>query len=232
MLHPNGPQPPAPPQLEWKVWQLIDSAFPAGGFAHSSGIEAAWQAGWIRCSADAETFIDEALEQAVHGGLAFVAAAIGDGDVAALDARLNTYLVNHVANRASRLQGAAFVATAAAAFDLAELRAFRKQVVRSELYGHLPVAFGVVAQVLGLSVETAQRMFLYMTLRGVLSAAVRLGIFGPLEAQRLQARMGARLEELMHAARLLTLDDVCQTSPLLELWQMGQDRLYSRLFQS
>ena len=26
---------------EWLVWQLVDSAFPAGGFAHSAGLEAA-----------------------------------------------------------------------------------------------------------------------------------------------------------------------------------------------
>jgi len=30
----------------------------------------------------------------------------------------------------------------------------------------------------------------------------------------------------------LSLDDIAQTAPSLELWQGAQDRLYSRLFQS
>ena len=26
----------------WLVWQIADSGFPTGGFAHSGGLEAAW----------------------------------------------------------------------------------------------------------------------------------------------------------------------------------------------
>src|SRR5437764_980339 len=33
---------------DFTIWQLIDSAFPTGGFAHSSGLEAAWQHGEVR----------------------------------------------------------------------------------------------------------------------------------------------------------------------------------------
>ena len=33
--------------LDWITWQLADSAFPAGGYAHSAGVESAMQAGVI-----------------------------------------------------------------------------------------------------------------------------------------------------------------------------------------
>ena len=32
---------------DWLIWQVADSTFPAGGFAHSGGLEAAWQAGLL-----------------------------------------------------------------------------------------------------------------------------------------------------------------------------------------
>jgi urease accessory protein len=75
-------------------------------------------------------------------------------------------------------------------------------------------------------------MFFFHYLRGVLAAAVRLNIVGPMEAQKLQRKLSPTAEAIMQACDRLTLDQIAQTSPLLELWQGAQDRLYSRLFQS
>ncbi|MDB5296990.1 MAG: putative urease accessory protein UreF, partial [Phycisphaerales bacterium] len=44
-----APTPPADTAAaDWLLWQLVDSAFPTGGFAHSGGVEAAWQHGRLR----------------------------------------------------------------------------------------------------------------------------------------------------------------------------------------
>jgi urease accessory protein len=73
---------------------------------------------------------------------------------------------------------------------------------------------------------------LYGTVRSVLSAAVRLGVIGGFEAQRLQYACGQRLEEIANRCAALSIDDVAQTAPIVDLLQAGHDRLYSRLFQS
>jgi urease accessory protein len=73
---------------------------------------------------------------------------------------------------------------------------------------------------------------LYGTARGVLSAAVRLGIVGSFEAQRLQSACAPRLEEIANRCAAWSIDDLAQTAPILDLLQAGHDRLYSRLFQS
>jgi urease accessory protein len=80
--------------------------------------------------------------------------------------------------------------------------------------------------------STVARMFFFNHLRGTMAAAVRLNIVGPMEAQVLQHRLSAKAEEVLSRCELLTLDDLAQTAPLLDLWQGTQDRLYSRLFQS
>jgi urease accessory protein UreF len=48
----------------------------------------------------------------------------------------------------------------------------------------------------------------------------------------LQRRLAPAAEKIIAGCGALTLDDLAQTSPLLDLWQGAQDRLYSRLFQS
>ena len=53
-----------------------------------------------------------------------------------------------------------------------------------------------------------------------------------MEAQVLQQSLSPRIEQVLNACASLTLDQVAQTAPLLDLWQGAQDRLYSRLFQS
>jgi urease accessory protein UreF len=53
-----------------------------------------------------------------------------------------------------------------------------------------------------------------------------------MEAQILQRRLAPVVERILIECQTLTLEDLAQTSPLLDLWQGAQDRLYSRLFQS
>jgi len=83
-----------------------------------------------------------------------------------------------------------------------------------------------------LPLPTVQRVVLYGTARGVLSAAVRLGIAGSFEAQRMQSECGPYLERTADRCGALSTKDLAQTAPVLDLLQAGHDRLYSRLFQS
>jgi urease accessory protein len=59
-----------------------------------------------------------------------------------------------------------------------------------------------------------------------------LNIVGPMEAQILQHRLAPKAQVILRRCENLSLDDLAQTLPLLDLWQGAQDRLYSGLFQS
>jgi len=48
----------------------------------------------------------------------------------------------------------------------------------------------------------------------------------------LQHRLAPLAAEVVARCEHLSVDDLAQTAPLLDLWQGAQDRLYSRLFQS
>lgn len=218
---------------DWLVWQLIDSAFPAGAFAHSGGLEAAWRAGLLLGESDdnLEGVLRGVLRQAAHGVAPIAQAACAKSDdLATLDRSCHAFLTNHVANRASRAQGQAFLKAAHAIFGVAPPVGCRAAGEAS--YSHFAPVFGWVCNRLGLSPRQASRAILFITLRGSVSAAVRLGLIGPLAAQALQHRLGDALEGAAETAIELDFAGVCQVAPLLDLAQAGQDRLYSRLFQS
>lgn len=218
---------------DWLLWQLVDSAFPTGGFAHSGGVESVWQHGMMRDGDDLLALAEAAVRQAAYGTVPAALAVLREPTTFAdVDAFYDATVTNHVANRASRAQGRALLATAAGAFDRVELKTALDQARRAELACHLPTAFGLTAAALGLSGLAAASAVLFVTARGMISAAVRLGAVGPLEGQRVEARVAASTAGLDRAAVARPLSAVTQTAPVLDLLQSAQDRLYSRLFQS
>ena len=214
------------------IWQLADSGFPTGSFAHAAGLEAAAQLGQVQGVAGLAGYAEEVLWNAGSFALPFASAAHRDpAAISSLDARCDAYTPSQVANRASRAQGQALLRAAEAAFGGLAAEVARR-VRRERLPGHFAPAIGAVLGVLGVPIGAAQRLVLHLALRGVLSAGVRLGLAGPLEAQGIQARLARRVEEVATACGRLGVEEVAQAAPLLELFQGHQDRLYSRLFQS
>lgn len=101
---------------------------------------------------------------------------------------------------------------------------------------------------LDINIDIVKRMFLFVTLRGLLSSAVRLNLVGPLEAQGVHYKYSSLIENLLkegvYCSCLVALltnladtappntSDIYQTAPLLDIIHGAHDRLYSRLFNT
>lgn len=217
----------------WQLLQIADSAFPTGGFAHSSGLEAAVQHGRATTGADLDAYVSEHLWNVGSAALPFVTAAFETpADVWILDAWADAAITSHVANRASRTQGRTFLAACARIFDDESVLALAARARTREVSAHLAPVFGASLAALGATRQEAQALHLHMALRGVTSAAVRLGLVGPHEAQRLQRSHARTLDAVSGACAALLPADAATASPLLNLMGATHNRLYARLFQS
>lgn len=227
--------------LAWSTWQLIDSILPTGGFAHSYGLEAATQAGIVYDAQTVEKFAMTVLESAGALLLPFVFTAcnkevVGLEEWIALDWSLHAVMTNHVSRAASIGQGKALMRLAGTVFkEIAqEVATMRSCLLTkpSRAHGHHAVVFGRILGLLGVDCVTAQRAYLFLNLRDVLSAATRLNLIGPMEAALLQHRH-AKLAELVLAkyANRSSLD-AYQISPVIDTVQGAHTQLFSRLFCS
>lgn len=212
---------------DFLLWQLADSAFPTGGFAHSGGLEGAAQNGEIRNRVDLREWLSASLRQVSRAALPLANAAHEAPDrLSEIDELCDAFTSNHVANRASRLQGRALLMAAERIFAVN----FEPDVVPA--CAHLAPVFGGVMRLLDVEGDMMRRLFVFQYLRGIIASAVRLNLVGPMEGQVIQRELSADAETVAESAAGFGLDELAQTSPLLDLWQGTQDRLYSRLFQS
>ena len=116
----------------WLIWQLADSAFQAAD-SHSAGLEAAWQQGLVSDSESLFAFLALSLRQFERGVLIFVDRSWTSTDqFAEIDADCDLFLNNHVANRASRAQGRALLASASREFSVESITLLAKSVSRRQ----------------------------------------------------------------------------------------------------
>ena len=216
-----------------RLWQLIDSAFPSGGFAHSGGLEAYVQHGYVMAADELHAFARQSLEQVASSSLPLVTAAHArSDDLPDLDGLADVFLSNAVANRASRAQGRALLTSAARSFESPPIIAIEAMARTGHIGAHYAPIFGAVFSALDVPAVATQQAFLYIALRGLTSAAVRLGVIGTYDAQTLLASLAGDVDALVNQYAGRRPHDIAQTAPLIDLVQATHDRLYSRLFQS
>ncbi|CAA0809500.1 Urease accessory protein F [Striga hermonthica] len=201
---------PLPESLrQWSQWQLLDSILPTGGFAHSYGLEAVTQARLVNSPEDLTTFVIHVLENTGSLLLPFVQASAVSPDSQTwrkLDRLLDAMLTNEAGRKASVSQGSALMRVASSVFsEIPNLKAMRDEALRggSVFFHHAPV-FGLVCGLLGFGPETAQRAYVFVTMRDVVSAATRLNLVGPLGAAVLQHRVAAEAEEVCMSTNPVT----------------------------
>ena len=221
-----------------KGLRFVDSFFPSGGYAFSSGLEAAVQGGAVRNAEELSRYVVESLttgmgeREAVAVGLAHDASISGTLEIAfKADRELEAMKLGRDSRTASRQMGRQVIRLAAdrqARHPLIEDYLAAVEAARTP--GHLAVSFGLTLAAAGWSKEDSIAAFLYQTATGFVAAAMKLLPIGQREAQRLLESWIEMIERVSHKAAHLRM--LQSWSPVQDIYAMRHSRLESRLFRS
>ena len=223
---------------------LADARFPAGGHAHSGGVEPAVTAGLVTGLSSLEAFLLGRLRtagllaaglSAAACGLASVACGLAAGPPsveawAVLDAEADARTPSPAQREASRRQGRALLRAARVAWPDAP---WLEEIGRPP---HHSVILGASAAAAGCSPLDAARIAAYQAVTGPASAAVRLLALDPLQAAAVLARLTGEVDKVATRAAASAsgpLEDLPSPSaPALDLLAQDHVRAEVRLFES
>ena len=221
-----------------KGLRFVDSFFPSGGYAFSSGMEAAVQGRLVKSSDDLSRFVAELLTsgigecEAVAVGLAHDAFASGILEIAfKADRELDAMKLGRESRTASRQMGRQVIRLAANQHAKHPLIEDYLAAVESEQTpGHLAVSIGLTLAAAGWSKEDTIAAFLYQAATGFVAAAMKLMPIGQREGQRLLEGWIEVIERVSQQAAHQR--ELRSWSPVQDIYAMRHSRLESRLFRS
>jgi urease accessory protein len=206
---------------------LADARLPAGGHAHSGGLEAAVAAGRVTDVSTLDGFLRGRLATAGLVAAAFAAAACAAASptrLAALDLALDARTPSPTLRRVSRAQGRALLRAGRAMWPVAGEPA------------HHAVVLGAVAAAAGLGPRDAALAAAHLAVTGPASAAVRLLGLDPYAVQALLARLAPACDRTADGAAACAGADPAALpaagAPLLDLDAEDHARWEVRLFAS
>lgn len=221
-----------------KGLRFVDSFFPSGGYAFSSGLEAAVQGGAVRNAEELSRYVVESLttgmgeREAVTVGIAHEAYVSGVLDMAfKTDKELEAMKLGRESRTASRQMGRQVMRLAANQLARQPLiEDYLAAVEAEQTPGHLAVSLGLTLAAAGWSKEDTIAAFLYHTATGYVAAAMKLLPIGQREGQRL---LESWLEVIERVSLNASHQQVLQSwSPIQDIYAMRHSRLESRLFRS
>jgi urease accessory protein len=219
--------------------QFSDGLFPAGGFAHSFGLESFVQSGSVRNADNLRSFIETYLEGAAGpcDAVAVVAAMKFTGKKAIdrcleLDRTLEAMKPVAEFRAASRQMGRQSLRIAVNLFSCPLLSAVFECAEADRTPAHHALVFGLIGRRLGWPPEAAATAYLYATASMLVGAALRLLPLGQLEGQRVLWQTAPTIQRLAREAIYKDAGDLWSFIPAIEIAGMKHATLAARLFRS
>ncbi|HMD33446.1 MAG TPA: urease accessory UreF family protein [Vicinamibacterales bacterium] len=221
-----------------ELLHLCDSLFPIGAFGHSDGLESATASGQVASPDDLRDWLDVCLDETIGRTegpavrLAWLAIDGGDFErLVAIDGELHALRPAAAARTSSRAMGQRLLVTWRRLHADRRIDGVAALADARRIGPALPVAFAAASLGAGADVQSAIEAFAYTRLAATISAAMRLMAIGQTDAHALLARTLDRAPAI--ARDIVDRDaEIESFAPAMDIAQMNQQHVHSRLFRS
>lgn len=228
---PEHPNADAPFPAELLIW--LSPAFPIGSFAYSQGLEAAVARGAI---SDAVSLREWLASLTTHGALrndliilSLVRRTADDRGIGALAELSAAMQPSRERAEEALTQGQAFLAAYRAGWSGNETREF---AAPAETPITLPVAVGLASRAHALPLEATLIAYATAFQTNLVSAAIRLGVIGQFDGQRVLAELLPELRAACVFATKAGEDDLGSATFAADLASIAHETQLTRLFRS
>jgi urease accessory protein len=213
--------------------QHADSFFPSGSVSFSWGLETLHADRMVLTAAQLAEFVEGQLRHrwATNDVCALTAAFRAEGQfdrIAAVDGIVEAMTLATEWRDGSRRAGASLL-NVHAKLDTPGAAGYRERVQRKTALGHMSVMQGMLWRAVGMTEETCRAVSAHTLCTGLVGAALRLGMIGHLDAQKVMLHVRPVLVDLL---RLEPADAeaIHAYTPQAEIAAMRHEDQDSRLF--
>lgn len=217
------------------LMQLADSFFPSGSFTVSHGLEYLVQSKQIETPQQLKTYLQILLHNKIGSCdlVALIHAYRGSQNnniSTIINADKQLYSQTLVAKNRQTMQksGRALLMVAQQIWQDNKLE--QLQLATDRFFCLHPVVFGVVAQIAGIDERNTALAFLHSLITSLNGAAIRLGVIGHIQAQKIILALASDITNAYTLAQSLDIDRMWSCTPTIDLAQIQHQQLRTKLF--